>query len=228
MIRRLQIQNFKCFENYDISFDRLNILVGGNNSGKTTVFHALKLAFWSIIQVANKSAERVTLKKTQTTEIPVVPYTDYKDIFYRQQVRTGNAPTRIRLTLTVDDCPDVVIEIYSAFGRNLMIAGADLELTHEQYNRLTELNPVYVPGTIGITGREDLHRAISLDSMIQDGRQNQVIRNMVYQLRQSDDWEPFVETIQPLFSLNGLDIPCLLYTSPSPRDATLSRMPSSA
>ena len=26
----------------------------------------------------------------------------------------------------------------------------------------------------------------------------------------------------------GLDIPCLLYTSPSPRDATLSRMPSSA
>ena len=24
------------------------------------------------------------------------------------------------------------------------------------------------------------------------------------------------------------DIPCLLYTSPSPRDATLSRMPSSA
>ena len=25
-----------------------------------------------------------------------------------------------------------------------------------------------------------------------------------------------------------LDIPCLLYTSPSPRDATLSRMPSSA
>ena len=26
----------------------------------------------------------------------------------------------------------------------------------------------------------------------------------------------------------GLDRPCLLYTSPSPRDATLSRMPSSA
>ena len=27
---------------------------------------------------------------------------------------------------------------------------------------------------------------------------------------------------------NGKDIDCLLYTSPSPRDATLSRMPSSA
>ena len=29
-------------------------------------------------------------------------------------------------------------------------------------------------------------------------------------------------------SRQGIEIPCLLYTSPSPRDATLSRMPSSA
>ena len=28
--------------------------------------------------------------------------------------------------------------------------------------------------------------------------------------------------------IGALDVPCLLYTSPSPRDATLSRMPSSA
>ena len=27
---------------------------------------------------------------------------------------------------------------------------------------------------------------------------------------------------------DGMKLPCLLYTSPSPRDATLSRMPSSA
>ena len=30
------------------------------------------------------------------------------------------------------------------------------------------------------------------------------------------------------FTVNALDEACLLYTSPSPRDATLSRMPSSA
>ena len=33
---------------------------------------------------------------------------------------------------------------------------------------------------------------------------------------------------QNQFVLNRLNIICLLYTSPSPRDATLSRMPSSA
>ena len=36
-----------------------------------------------------------------------------------------------------------------------------------------------------------------------------------------------VDTINPVVTVTG-DNPCLLYTSPSPRDATLSRMPSSA
>ena len=35
-------------------------------------------------------------------------------------------------------------------------------------------------------------------------------------------------SISPIPELSFLDIACLLYTSPSPRDATLSRMPSSA
>ena len=33
---------------------------------------------------------------------------------------------------------------------------------------------------------------------------------------------------KPKIDITGFDAPCLLYTSPSPRDATLSRMPSSA
>ena len=37
------------------------------------------------------------------------------------------------------------------------------------------------------------------------------------------------EYVSAIFELDGLgQNPCLLYTSPSPRDATLSRMPSSA
>ena len=37
-----------------------------------------------------------------------------------------------------------------------------------------------------------------------------------------------VNAILPLIEGGRIFIPCLLYTSPSPRDATLSRMPSSA
>ena len=39
---------------------------------------------------------------------------------------------------------------------------------------------------------------------------------------------PLIKDFVPLASLDALVFGCLLYTSPSPRDATLSRMPSSA
>ena len=36
------------------------------------------------------------------------------------------------------------------------------------------------------------------------------------------------QTVLEAAKNNGIHIPCLLYTSPSPRDGLLSRMPSSA
>ena len=46
----------------------------------------------------------------------------------------------------------------------------------------------------------------------------------------ADDWSAFELGARKLdYSMNKISVePCLLYTSPSPRDATLSRMPSSA
>ena len=38
----------------------------------------------------------------------------------------------------------------------------------------------------------------------------------------------FVEAVEKLAELNNVTVPCLLYTSPSPRDRQKSRMPSSA
>ena len=56
-------------------------------------------------------------------------------------------------------------------------------------------------------------------SHIEDNREN--IDDRKSQPSESED-------SQSLESENSLSLPCLLYTSPSPRDATLSRMPSSA
>ena len=44
----------------------------------------------------------------------------------------------------------------------------------------------------------------------------------------NDNSVNWVRVIETHYEYRGEDIICLLYTSPSPRDATLSRMPSSA
>ncbi|WP_339298045.1 AAA family ATPase [Paenibacillus sp. FSL R5-0623] len=45
-ISKLTIQNFRCFQDFTVEFNEgLNVLIGGNNAGKTTVIKALEFLF---------------------------------------------------------------------------------------------------------------------------------------------------------------------------------------
>lgn len=207
MIESLHIENLKGFKKYDIAFKRLNLLVGGNNSGKTTIFHALQVAFWCLEQTADLGEDVVTFRKTQVPELGAVPYFNTRDLFHNQHTRRGRYPTRITLRLSTSAVSPLSFEVYTAFSRNLMIDGGDQRIAREEYDSLRQLNPVYVPGTIGITVREDLYRTVAQERLILDGRQNQVLRNLVYRLTQEEVWKDFVETVSPLFDLESLQVP---------------------
>ena len=44
--------------------------------------------------------------------------------------------------------------------------------------------------------------------MILEGRQNQVLRNLVYRLKKKPgEWKEFIGMVKPLFSLDGLNVP---------------------
>lgn len=54
-ISKLKIRNFKCFSNIEIEFNPdFNLIIGENNSGKSTIFEALRLWQLSIQQFYNK------------------------------------------------------------------------------------------------------------------------------------------------------------------------------
>ena len=43
MLEKVEFKNFRCFKNFEIEFDNFSIIVGINNSGKSTIIDALKL-----------------------------------------------------------------------------------------------------------------------------------------------------------------------------------------
>jgi predicted ATP-dependent endonuclease of OLD family len=210
MIQELHIENFKGFLKYEIQFDRLNLLVGGNNSGKTTIFHALQTVFWCIEKTADTSSNtEVIFRKTQVPEIGAFPYFNSKDIFYRQKQRERNAPIRIKFKIKFQDIPELSFSIYPAFSRNLMVDGNEVKITKDDYEKITKkLKPVYVPSTIGITVKEELFRPISQERLISEGRQNEVLRNQIYRLKQNEpEWDEFKKILSPIFRLEGINIP---------------------
>ena len=62
--------------------------------------------------------------------------------------------------------------------------------------------------------------------------QTEEIPNSTRDLEIDDEKELMIEDLDLWYgdkqALYGVSLPCLLYTSPSPRDRSLSRMPSSA
>ena len=46
MLEQLKIENFRCFKYFELNhLGRVNLLVGENNSGKTSILEAIKMLF---------------------------------------------------------------------------------------------------------------------------------------------------------------------------------------
>lgn len=208
MITKFTLKNFKGFKLFSIELEKINILVGSNNSGKTTIFHALQFFFWCLEQIAQEDGSSIFLKKTQLPEIGAVPYFNLKDLFHKQKMREGKKPTRITLELKCDKAPRISIDIYPAFSRNIMIDGHDISISQKQYNTIKQLKPVLIPSTVGIISREELYREIAQDRLVAEGRHNQVLRNMVLRLSKNKRlWKLYKNLMQPLFKLSDISVP---------------------
>jgi predicted ATP-dependent endonuclease of OLD family len=84
MLERIQLINFRCFENYTLDFSDFNLLCGKNNAGKTSVVDAIKcLSF-----VVNRFNNLQYKEPPEWTNVPkrykgVSPSTKYTNINFK-------------------------------------------------------------------------------------------------------------------------------------------------
>lgn len=216
MITRLYVENFKSFQRFEATWEPFNILVGANNSGKTTIFHAFNFIFWLLEKTARFEGRTVHFEKAQVTEFQSVPCMEPRDIYFQQRIRAGRRPVRIILELGFrrNSAPlarekKLRFEIYQAYARNFMLDGTgSSKLWRAEYDDLISLEPIYVPGFAGAIAKEDLYRPLAWERLIGEGRHNEVIRNMLYQISQKKtEWQGFIKSLKALFSISGLDVP---------------------
>ena len=61
-----------------------------------------------------------------------------------------------------------------------------------------------------------------------ESQEEKATLNIVDSIEEQELLEAMLDSVKPAYREGTQGMHCLLYTSPSPRDATLSRMPSSA
>ena len=117
MLTRLKIRNFKRFGNIDVELGKAVVLIGPNNSGKTTALQALALwdiglKRWNEKRGGKSSPEKrpgITVNRRDLVSIPVpVANLLWRDLHVRdtERIEKEGKPTtkteNVRVEITVD------------------------------------------------------------------------------------------------------------------------------
>lgn len=192
MIHSIKLTRFKQFKETEVRLQPFSILMGENNSGKTTVLQALWLALSGLHQGKLIGIDRKTLQtKISSTgfpmyEIPFVPQEDFSGLFYKRILREGQ---------TYDENSGALLEImdekqnrYRLHLRELFrCLNFKLLTTAQEIQNPTVQNyaPLFISGFSGLHFQEERLYPAILEAKISSGDTSGIIRNIILDLKQN-------------------------------------------
>ncbi len=179
-ITTVSIKNFKRISEVEIPLSKVNYLVGGNNSGKSSVLQAIHMAS-SCAKLSLERKEQVIpeseLKYSPTSEFTLLghhaPY---------ENKSTGSRG-KVEFVGTTNDgtLASYRVEIYK--GRNYGSVGVDRSGTYPGFGQgicdPKSMFSVFVPGISGIPHREEHKSYASVFLKAAGGEANLVFRNII-------------------------------------------------
>lgn len=229
MLTKLTLHNFKRFEHAEVELGNAVVLIGPNNSGKTTALQAL--ALWDIGvrlwtakrggKASPKTRPGVTINRRDLISIPVpVANLLWRDLHVRNVQQVGGKPkTRnIRIGIIVDgvtnDQPwrcglefDYSNE-ESFVCRPLRLDGYDeVEVRIAKFSELPEAatttKVAYLPPMSGLADREFVKQQGEIGYLVGQGQTAQVLRNICSQIYNQSNKEPWNDIASRIKSLFG-------------------------
>lgn len=212
MLHHIEIDQFKQITGFKETLNRLTVLVGTNNSGKSSVLHAIHSCValaQSRLQLSNTES-----MNTEETNFSIsVPDTLYLPLLNVDWLAPDGGLTQSRgpnITMQFDDAESSqgTIQIRRGKNRNLAVklkgrtVGARIETIAEPFS-------VYVPGLAGISKTETFTAYGSLLRIIARGDANMVLRNVLLALhshKDSNKWKEFLESVKKIFPERTLEV----------------------
>lgn len=196
MLSSVEISRFKNIEKLVLPLSRVNVLVGPNNSGKSSVLHAIQFA----VSIAQTSALE---NDTQTLNPETLVYAPLRDVFslghggsLRQSKDTAIS---VKFEVSQDDGLDICgVNVSRGKNRNLSV-----RIDGSNASSLAALAPpfsMYVPGLAGLRASEQYVSPAVLRRAATRGDANSVFRNVLLSLSKQDEkWTTFTDDLAEIF-----------------------------
>lgn len=239
MLTRVRIRNFKRFEDVSFELGPSVVLIGPNNSGKTTALQAL--ALWELGRdhwVAKRSSRDapekrpgVTINRRDLVSLPV-PHAKllWRNLQLRETERTNGKPRTRNLRI------DVIVE--GITNQNEWSCGFEFDYSNEESfvcrpvrqsgfeeasvkdAKFTEIAPeaqdvrlAFLPPMSGLAAVEPKWEPGRINVLIGEGQTAQILRNLCSQIFESETghWNDLCQEIHRLFGV-GLEAPTFVAT----------------
>ena len=225
MLTRLVVRNFKRFQEVDLELGSNVVLVGPNNSGKTTALQALALWHvgvqrWHERRRGKQGPEKrpgVTINRRDLIAIPV-PSANllWRDLHVREIERANGSQRTQNVRI------EVVVE---GIDTQPWTCGLEFDYANEEsfYCRplrqsdgerlpvpqeAAQVHVAFLPPMSGLAAVEPKWEPGRINVLIGEGQTAQVLRNLCYRLCYPDSergpsaqWQEFVERIRQLFGV---------------------------
>lgn len=230
VLTRLRVRNFKRFDNIDIELGKAVVLIGPNNSGKTTALQALALweiglRRWNEKRKGKSSPEKrpgVTVNRRDLVAIPV-PDANllWRDLHVRNIERVENEgkqttkTNNIRVEIIVDG---VTLDESWSCGFEFDYANEEsfycrpLRTDEQGNDRMpvpegaAKLPVSFLPPMSGLADREFVKQTGEIGVLIGQGQTAQVLRNLCYQVHQKGNAGHWIDLVRHIRILFGIEL----------------------
>jgi ABC-type taurine transport system ATPase subunit len=232
MLTRIRIRNFKRFDDVDVELGKAVVLIGPNNSGKTTALQAIALwdigvRRWNEKRKGKPSPEKkpgVAINRRDLFSIPV-PITNllWRDLHVRDVTRVeknGKPSTEtqnIRVDITVDGVTNgkawsCGLEFDYANEESFYCRPLRLDAAGKNRmpipDEVENIRVAFLPPMSGLADREYVKQTGEIGVLIGQGQTAQVLRNLCFQIHQNKDsghWADFARHIRVLFGVDLME-----------------------
>lgn len=208
-ITSLKIANFKRFGSLELELGNFDCLVGGNNSGKTTLLQALALLGFCIqngLSKKNGGPIEITPRTRPQDEFYVVPIASPNDLWTHKQLRQKKSELAIQVEAAFETGQTVTAEVtfrYNRYG----IAITSSDESQDFLRELADFRVAFLPIFSAFLPREPRSYPAVIDAAVARGQINSVMRNVLLELKKSEGTNELEQILRRAFpSLEELKI----------------------
>ena len=232
MLTKIKINNFKKLDNIDIELGKTVVLIGPNNSGKTSALQALALwdiglRQWNVKREGKTSPEKrpgVAINRLELISIPV-PNLNllWSDLHTRTRDREQKRTKNIRIDVIVEGVTNdkswsCGIEFdysgeESCICRPMRRTGFEEKPVKEARfteipDEANEVRIAYLPPMSGLAAVEPKLEPGRINVLLGEGQTAQVLRNLCFQIYEKSnatlDWQELTKQLKMLFGVELL------------------------